>query len=260
MFDTGVQRLRRHYGHFHRVLGALLTRLVVEGRAYWLTDKAGHILSPTGEDNLYQKAIYTLSDLSSVHGELDELAGVQTQALGLMGRNKPTPSLLLPLVVEEVDSIRLNAYTAMISEPLSKAQALKRMDKLITHQQANLDAFRRYQTLHDPRLEKVASELQALKEAKARISASQEDAFRFRTAQPITRAYTYRLDGSVTSPYVIDHGMFAVGPNVTIAPNTSRRKGRSDKVSASTLYEDSYVKIYEENVWQRAKEVSKKLG
>lgn len=248
-----LKQVRRHYAHFHRVLGALLTQLVDKGQVHWVSEAQGHTLSPDGDNNRYSKAVYPLSTLEPYRKMLGELAAVQAEAMAFLGKSKPNPSVALPVVLEGVEGIRLNRFTKRITEPLAKTSALARMDRLIAHQRTNLDAFRRYQTLYDPRLEIVAAQVRALGEAKALIQASEDDTFRFRTAQLEVRGYTYLLDGSVHNAYITDHGLLAVGPDVSIHPNTNLRKPRSDRVDAPALYHDDFVSVYQESVWQWAK-------
>ncbi len=255
-----LQKVRQHYGHFHRVLGELLTTLVDQEHTHWLTPAQGHTITPDGQDNGYHKAIYALSNLEPYKDALSKLAAVQTDVLQLLGRSKATPGVLLPTVLEGVQFIRLNAHTNRISERLEKPQTLGRLDKLITQQQTNLDQFRRHQTLHDPRFDKVAAELKALEDARKRIKASKEETFRFRTAQAKVLPYIYLQDGGVATPYVNDHGLLAVGPEVTITVNTARRRGRSDKIDAPTLFDDGYITIYEESTWQAGKEAAGTAG
>ncbi len=253
MMADELKHVRRHYAHFHRVLGSLLMRLVDEGYVCWVSQKQGHTLSPEGEDNHYSKAVYPLTTLEPYTGALSELTAVQADAMRLLGKGKPNASVALPVVLEGVRAIRLNRYTKWITEPLTKPQALGRMGRLVAHQRANLELFRRYQTLHDPRLDRVALHVNALEAAKVLIQASAEDTFRFRTAQLEVKAYTYLVDGGVSNTYVTDHGLLAVGPDVKLGFNTSLRKPRNDQVEALTLYEDDHVRVYEETAWQRAK-------
>lgn len=248
-----LRQVRRHYAHFHRVLGTLLSRLVNEAQVHWVSGDQEHILSPDGEVNQYSKAVYSLTTLEPYRQALDELKEVQTETMALLGKRKPNPRVALPLILEGVEGLRLNRFTKRITEPLAKTSALARMDRLIGHQRTNLEAFRRYQTLHDPRLDEVALQVKALEDAKHSIQASDDDTFRFRTAQLEVRAYTYLLDGSVHNAYVTEHGLLAVGPDVQVAFNTHLRKPRNDQVEALTLYQDDYVRVYEEKVWQRAK-------
>lgn len=253
MMADELKHVRRHYAHFHRVLGTLLMRLVGEGRVCWVSQKQGHTLSPKGENNHYSKAVYPLTTLEPYTGALSELTAVQADAMRLLGKSKPNASVALPVVLTGVQAIRLNRYTKWITEPLGKPQALGRMDRLIAHQRANLEMFRRYQTLHDPRLDRVALHVKALGGAKALIQASDEDTFRFRTAQLEVKAYTYLVDGGVSNTYVTDHGLLAIGPAIQVSFNTSLRKPRNDQVEALTLYQDDHVRVYEETVWQSAK-------
>lgn len=252
-----LRHVRRHYAHFHRVLGELLTQLLAEERVWWVGDKQEHTINPDGENNVYGKAVYTLPTLEPYQTSLNELRAVQLETMTLLGKStsRPNAAITLPVILFGVETIRINRVHKRITEPLTKPQALGRMDRLINHQRTNLDAFRRYQTFHDPRLEAVAQQVQGLEDAKAFIQASNDDTFRFRTAQLEVRAYTYLQDGSVQNVYVTDHGLLAVGASIHVSFNTNTRKPRADQVRALPFYQDDHVRIYEERVWQEGKGV-----
>src|SRR5699024_12388803 len=98
--------IERIYGHFHRVLAALLLRLEDETNVTCLSAERP-VFSGDYEDNTYAPAIYVTSTLAPYSAELYELQDVQEEALVATGRTRPCRYLLPPLLADDVVTVRV---------------------------------------------------------------------------------------------------------------------------------------------------------
>ena len=83
--DKQLGELERIYAHFHRVLGPLLVELAELPGTVWLDEARAHVLTGEGEDNVYARAIYPVTDLAPYRERLAELAKVQAAGTELLG-------------------------------------------------------------------------------------------------------------------------------------------------------------------------------
>lgn len=118
-------RLELNYAHFHWVLSGLLEELAEQPGTTWLFDE-GHLFAEHYQDNRYHKALYPVQDMSPFEARLEELLGVQAEAVQILGVKKVPHGLLTPQVLDGVRFVRLLRHQNYNPRRLSKAEVLGR--------------------------------------------------------------------------------------------------------------------------------------
>ena len=248
--EAQLGEFRRHYAHFHRVLGPLLVELGEQPGTLWLEGAERHVLTGEGEENRYARAIYPLHDLEPYRERLAELEKVQAAGQKLLGGGESPRGLLPPKVVEGVRHLRISRHPNYVTTLLSHAGAVERLDALLAATRVNLREFEPYASAVDPKREQLEAEVKAIEEALEVVRATPDERFRFRAHAVRVRPYLYPLQGD---PYQIDtrkHGLVLVGPHVTVVQDDPTRKVRSDKKLRTPLLELPALQVYAESEWQ----------
>lgn len=253
-----MEALRRHYGHFHRVLIRLLNTLVEQERAYWLGDQQGHIPRPDGQANTYRKALYVVEDLEPYRKDLTELEGLQQLVLGLT-LAKPV-GVLMPQAVEQVRDVVLSRTTSWSSHAYDKARIISKLSALSALAQTNLRAYQTYASTHDPNREALENEITTLEAGINLLRAHPEKTLRERakSEKHTARLYAVGEEAEPTMVYVRDVGLIVAGPGLTHAGRVRdgrdhlRRKDRMEGKLEPLLAYGNY-EIYSEQEWQQAK-------
>lgn len=260
---TERRPLPRLYAHYHRLLIDLLEELVEDARVVWLTGEEGHIRRPDGQPNTYRKALYVLEDLTPYRARLEALEAVQKEGHRMMGVKRP--GLLLPGTQTGVHHVVVSCSEAWSSHALTKEVVVGKLEAFITKTKGNLRAFETYASTHDPRREKVESEIKGLEEGLERLKAWDEAVLRERarsdkhTARvlipdPVTGEEETRL------LYVRDVGLIVAGPGLTTRPGAietpTRRKRRKDRMKGrlEPLVRFGMFEVFSERAWHNAKE------
>jgi hypothetical protein len=248
--DT-VKAIERNYAHFHRLLSELLLELSEFPNVEWLEEK-GHIIRGEGETNDYRKAIYPLQDATPYYGRLDELQEVQKEGLRLLDRQDPPVGLLMPVLVEGVQYVRLRKHVTHSSRATKREHASARFEEQLGEMRTNLKKFEYYATSYDPRREKLEAEVEALEEGLERLKAMKEETLRERYRHERVLPYVYLNSGEITRPYVRDVGLIVAGPRVRIVWADELRRARSDKVRLEPILTVGQIEVYSETAWQQA--------
>lgn len=210
------------------------------------------MLTGEGEENTYARAIYPIADLSPYRERLRELEAVQAAGLALLGEGSSSKGLLPPRVVEGVRYVRISQHPNFVTQVLSQAGAVERLEVTLATTRNNLRQHELYATTYDPKREQIEAEIKALEEALAFVRASPKETFRFRMQVIRIRPYLYPLIGD---PYQIDtrkHGLILAGPNITVRWADPTRKTRSDKKHRQPFLQLDTLQVYLEREWQAA--------
>ena len=253
MIETTQQDTRtdRTYAHFHRVLGELLMELSALPGTLWLSDKEQHSLRGEGERNTYARALYRVSSLEPYRERLAELSGVQQQAITELGLGKPPRELLLPQVIEQVTHVRLSEIASYRTTPVSKQNALAKIDTALITTRKNLGEFQRYGA-QDDGVKRLEGEVKAIEAVRETVLQAQEETYRMRVKQVRYRPYVYLVG---EKPLQVDsrtHGLILVGPDVGVSYPNAVRQPRSDQRTVEPLFEFGKTRIYLEREWQEA--------
>jgi hypothetical protein len=251
-----VKAIERNYAHFHRLLSELLLELSELPGVVWL-EEAGHIIRGEGETNDYRKAIYPVQDATPYYGRLDELREVQKEGLKLLGREEPPIGLLMPVLLEGVQYVRLRKHVTHSSRASKREHALARFEEQLGEMRTNLRKFEYYATSHDPRREKLEAEVKALEEGLERLKAMKEETLRERYRHERVLPYVYLNSGEIVRPYVRNVGLIVAGPRVRIVWADELRRQRSDKVRLEPILVVGQIEVYSEREWQAANKRTK---
>jgi hypothetical protein len=251
-----TKAIERNYAHFHRLLSELLLELAELPGVVWL-EEAGHVIRGEGESNDYRKAIYPLQDATPYYGRLAELRKVQKEGLELLDREEPPVGLLMPVLLEGVQYVRLRRHVTHSSRASKREHALARFEEHLVAMRANLKKFEYYASSYDPRREKLEAEVRALEEGLERLRAMKEETLRERYRHERVLPYVYLDSGEIIRPYVRDVGLMVAGPRVRIVWVDEVRRTRSDKVRLEPLLVVGQIEVYSETEWQETNKRTK---
>jgi hypothetical protein len=254
--DEKIKAIERNYAHFHRLLSQLLLELSKLPGVVWL-EESGHIIRGEGESNDYRKAIYPVQDATPYYGRLDELREVQEEGLRLLDREEPPIGLLMPVLLEGVQYVRLRKHVTHSSRASKREHAIARFEEQLEQMRTNLKKFEYYATSYDPRREKLEAEVKALEEGLERLKAIKEETLRERYRHERVLPYVYLNSGEIVRPYVRDVGLIVAGPKVRIVWADELRRARSDKVRLEPILTVGQTEVYSETEWQQANKRTK---
>lgn len=256
-------KILRAYARFHRVLGVLLNALVQEGGVVWLTERKEHLLFLDTDQapmrNVYGKALYPVASLEPYKVMMADVALAQSGALDLLKQADAPPGLLMPTMKENVVQVKLSRHVNYISQPRTPEGIVKDMEERLERKKLVLKRdFEPYRNLGmDTRLEALEREIADLSNALVTVKATKAQRFRKRMKQERLMAMVYQQtpDGiSTENVYVREVGLILVGTNVSVLWPAGLRKERSDKVKLEPLIRYDAVEVFDESVWQAAKQ------
>jgi hypothetical protein len=257
------QVILRGYARFHRILGELLGELVKDTSPLWLTEQREHLLFLDTEQapmrNVYGKALYPVASLEPYGEKITELSLAQQDVLGKVKHSDTPHGLLMPVVKENVVQVKLNKHVNYGSDTRGAAAIRSDLQERIEKRKRILARdFEPYRNLaSDPRLEGLEQEIKRLEAAVVLLGDYTDTLLRKRAKHERLFAAVYQQtgEGLVTEHvYVRDAGLIVVGESIPIFPVGGKRKERSDKVRLEPLVRYDNVEVFEESVWQAAKE------
>jgi hypothetical protein len=257
------QAILRGYARFHRILGELLTELVKDTSPLWLTEQQEHLLFLDSEQapmrNVYGKALYPVTSLEPYQAKLNDLTRAQQDVLAKIKHSDTPHGLLMPVLKENVVQVKLNKHINYGSDTRGaaaiRADLQERIDKRKRILARDFEPYRNLAS--DPRLEGLEQEIKRLESAVVLLGAYTDTLLRKRVRHERLFAAVYQQtgDGLTTEHvYVRDAGIILVGETIPIFPVGGKRKERSDKVRLEPLVRYDNVEVFEESVWQAAKE------
>lgn len=252
MDERLIKKVERHYAHFHRVLSGLLAELAEQPGTTWLFDE-GHLFAEHYTDNRYHKALYPVQHLGPFKARLEELRGVQAEAVQILGVKKVPHGLLTPQVLDGVQFVRLMRHENYNLKRLAKAEVLGRYQGKLQNALAAFEAFRQGSWgAHDPGLKDVEAEVRALEHGLARIDACDDEAFREHYRFERVPASVYRAHHPMKQYHVRDVGLILVGDDVRVAWADGVRQRRSDRVELEPLLACGPLEVYSSRAWDEA--------
>jgi hypothetical protein len=258
------QAILRGYARFHRILGELLTELVKDTSPLWLTEQKEHFLFLDTEQapmrNVYGKALYPVKSLEPYREKMDDLTRAQQDVLAKVKHSDTPHGLLMPVVKENVVQVKLNKHVNYGSDTRGaaaiRADLQERIDKRKRILARDFEPYRNLAS--DPKLETLEQEIKRLEAAVELLQAYTDTLLRKRVKHERLFAAVYHQqsgEGLATEHvYVRDAGIILVGETIPIFPVGGKRKERSDKVRLEPLVRYDNVEVFEETVWQAAKE------
>ena len=253
--ETQLQ-VRRKYAEFHRKLGLLLSDLVEE-TVYWsgaileaqfseaetrFVDTAVEHLLHVAKDasdedatrNVYRSALYVVEDAAVCQTALQDLRRVQGEVMALTGAKKPYPGLLEPVLMEDVEFVRLRAHRTNIDRVAKVAHFVGEVDKRLVQAKVNAALFETVNP-QDDETQRLYKEIAHLETVREKLEQATEAKLLERVHSLRVMARVYRQGHTPKTVYIRNVGLVVTGANVRVEVPLRHRRRRSDHVATDVI-------------------------